>query len=208
MDYSRGDDRCVDLLVIPPRWYENIPPVLLNELATQTSVLVSDVEGVTEFGENGVPAVSFQRGSVDDLEAKLRLLKNIAPLENLSNTTRYERAPHRSVAAWLPASAVVATWFVLKPFYRARYGVGRRAITDELDRTIPAERFANCLAKRRTSFSQRGHVPTSRALAAARFPTESRVAAVGRPTPRPERNPLAGSAHLLPVSTSASTPPF
>ena len=83
MDYSRGDGRCVDLLVIPPRWYENIPPVLLNELATHTSVLVSDIEGVTEFGENGVPAVSFQRGSVDDLEAKLRLLKNRAPLENL-----------------------------------------------------------------------------------------------------------------------------
>lgn len=84
----------IDLLVIPSRWYENSPLVLLNALATHTPVLVSDVEGMTEFVEDGVNGASFQRGSVDDLEAKLRsLLKNPATLEKLSSTTRYERTP-------------------------------------------------------------------------------------------------------------------
>ncbi|QWA09348.1 glycosyltransferase [Sodalis ligni] len=37
--------RDMDLFVIPSRWYENSPLVLLNSLATHTPVVVSDVEG-------------------------------------------------------------------------------------------------------------------------------------------------------------------
>ncbi|UUZ69980.1 glycosyltransferase family 4 protein [Polaromonas sp. P2-4] len=43
----------IDFLVIPSRWYENSPLVLLNSLATHTPVIVSDVEGMTEFVEDG-----------------------------------------------------------------------------------------------------------------------------------------------------------
>lgn len=82
----------LDLLVIPSRWYENSPLVLLNALATHTPVLVSDVEGMTEFVEDGVNGASFQRGSVDDMEEKLRtLLKDPERLPALSRTTSYER---------------------------------------------------------------------------------------------------------------------
>lgn len=86
--------RDMDLLVIPSRWYENSPLVLLNALATHTPVLVSDVEGMTEFlvaGENGH---SFKRGSVDNLEKYLRdLITTPDNLYSLANTTKYERTP-------------------------------------------------------------------------------------------------------------------
>lgn len=82
----------IDLLVIPSRWYENSPLVLLNALATHTPVLIADVAGMTEFVEEGVNGCYFQRGSVDDLEAKLRaLLKEPDTLARLSETTRYDR---------------------------------------------------------------------------------------------------------------------
>lgn len=85
--------RDMDLLVIPSRWYENSPLVLLNALATHTPVLVSDVAGMTEFLQPGVNGDSFERGNVDDLELKLRrLVESPSVLERLAATTQYERS--------------------------------------------------------------------------------------------------------------------
>ena len=82
----------MDLLVIPSRWYENSPLVLLNALATHTPVLVADVAGMTEFLIPGLNGDSFERGNVDDLELKLRnLVKSNIKLESLSKTTSYDR---------------------------------------------------------------------------------------------------------------------
>jgi glycosyltransferase involved in cell wall biosynthesis len=82
----------MDLLVIPSRWYENSPLVLLNALATHTPVLVSDVAGMTEFLKPGVNGDSFERGNVDDLELKLRnFVESRTKLESLSTTTSYDR---------------------------------------------------------------------------------------------------------------------
>lgn len=83
----------IDLLVIPSRWYENSPLVLLNALATHTPVLVSDVAGMTEFLEPGLNGLAFARGDIDDLTRKLRaLLEAPGQLQALSETTRYERS--------------------------------------------------------------------------------------------------------------------
>ena len=54
--------RPMDLLAIPSTWYENSPLVLLNALATHTPVLVSDVQGLTEFIREGIDGWSFKRG--------------------------------------------------------------------------------------------------------------------------------------------------
>ena len=82
----------LDLLVIPSRWYENSPLVLLNALATHTPVAVSDVAGMTEFLDAGRNGFSFQRGSVDDLERVLReLLNDQDKLYSLPLTTEYGR---------------------------------------------------------------------------------------------------------------------
>ena len=43
----------IDVLVIPSRWYENSPLVLLYALATKTPVIVTDMKGMSEFVRNG-----------------------------------------------------------------------------------------------------------------------------------------------------------
>jgi glycosyltransferase involved in cell wall biosynthesis len=86
--------RTVDLLVIPSRWYENSPLVLLNALATHTPVLVSNVAGMTEFVEAGVNGYSFERGSAGDLHAKLSaLVSDPSHLYSIAKSTHYERTP-------------------------------------------------------------------------------------------------------------------
>ncbi len=82
----------IDLFVIPSRWYENSPLVLLNSLATHTPVIVSDVAGMTEFLTEGVNGYSFKRGDANDLYAKLKqVLETPETLSQLSLTTSYER---------------------------------------------------------------------------------------------------------------------
>jgi glycosyltransferase involved in cell wall biosynthesis len=82
----------LDLLVIPSRWYENSPLVLLNGLASHTPVLVSDVDGMTEFVEIGRSGFTFKRSDRGDLERVLREIVN-APdaLRAMTRTTEYPR---------------------------------------------------------------------------------------------------------------------
>jgi glycosyltransferase involved in cell wall biosynthesis len=89
----------IDLLVIPSRWYENSPLVLLNALATHTPVLVSDVEGMTEFLDQGKNGSSFTRGCVDSLH--YNLVSYINQKERLfafSKTTHFERSTENMAA--------------------------------------------------------------------------------------------------------------
>lgn len=88
--------RDMDLLVIPSRWYENSPLVLLNALATHTPVLVSDVAGMTEFLVMGHNGYAFERGNVDHLEQYLReLVNNPENLYSLATKTEYERTTNK-----------------------------------------------------------------------------------------------------------------
>ncbi len=82
----------LDVVVIPSTWYENSPLILLQALATQTPVIVSDVAGMTEFLRPGENGFAFQRGDTASLAATLRYFAEdpvLAPRMRL--TTRYER---------------------------------------------------------------------------------------------------------------------
>jgi glycosyltransferase involved in cell wall biosynthesis len=82
----------IDLLVIPSRWYENSPLVLLNALATHTPVLVTDVAGMTEFVKPGINGFTFELGNVDHLfQQLLRILKGKNDLLRMTETTHYEK---------------------------------------------------------------------------------------------------------------------
>jgi glycosyltransferase involved in cell wall biosynthesis len=82
----------LDVLVIPSRWYENSPLVLLYALATHTPVVVSRVEGLTEFLEEGRNGFSFERGSAADLGRVLsQFLADPTLAGRLSCSTTYER---------------------------------------------------------------------------------------------------------------------
>jgi glycosyltransferase involved in cell wall biosynthesis len=84
--------REIDVLVIPSRWYENSPLVLLYALATHTPVVVSRVEGLTEFLKEGVNGFSFERGSCSDLRRVLqRFISDPALAARMATTTNYAR---------------------------------------------------------------------------------------------------------------------
>ncbi len=81
----------MDVLVIPSRWYENSPLVLLNALSSHTPVIVSDVAGMTEFVREGVNGYAFARGSSMALADVLRHIDGDRDaLRTLSTSTRYE----------------------------------------------------------------------------------------------------------------------
>lgn len=89
----------MDVLVIPSVWYENSPLVLLDALATKTPVIVSDVEGLTEFISEGETGLSFARGSVDALTAAMRqLVDDPKLLESMIQKTAYPRTIEDMVA--------------------------------------------------------------------------------------------------------------
>jgi len=93
----------LDFLVIPSRWYENSPLVLLNALASHTPVIVSDVEGMTEFVEEGKNGYVFSRGNTNDLERVLReILAEPSRARDMSGTTEYVRTTRIMVEDVLP----------------------------------------------------------------------------------------------------------
>lgn len=82
----------LDFLVIPSTWYENSPLVLLDALASHTPVIVSDVDGLTEFLELDKNGYVFARGSVDDLERVLLKIVQQPELScKMSEHTEYKR---------------------------------------------------------------------------------------------------------------------
>jgi glycosyltransferase involved in cell wall biosynthesis len=82
----------LDLLTIPSRWYENSPLVLLNALASHTPVLVSDVEGMTEFVEPHRNGFTFQRSDGADLTNILRgIVADPNSLRAMARSTEYPR---------------------------------------------------------------------------------------------------------------------
>ena len=89
----------IDVLVIPSRWYENSPLVLLYALATHTPVIVADVAGMTEFLDPEINGVAFARGNVDSLAAALRrFIDEPALAAKMSSQTNYERTSRDMVA--------------------------------------------------------------------------------------------------------------
>ncbi|MGC2164983.1 MAG: glycosyltransferase, partial [Gallionella sp.] len=82
----------LDFLVIPSTWYENSPLVLLNALASHTPVIVSNVEGLTEFLETGKNCYIFKRGSARDLERVMKyILANSQRSRKMTQTTHYPK---------------------------------------------------------------------------------------------------------------------
>jgi len=82
----------IDYLVIPSRWSENSPLILLQALATHTPVVVSDVDGMTEFVTEGKNGFIFP---VDNVVALSNILNRIVSdpdmSRRMSNSTHYYR---------------------------------------------------------------------------------------------------------------------
>jgi glycosyltransferase involved in cell wall biosynthesis len=82
----------IDVLVIPSRWYENSPLVLLYALATKTPVIVTDMKGMNEFIRNGYNGYTFKKDNAAQLmEIMQKIVDNPASLLQLSENAEYSK---------------------------------------------------------------------------------------------------------------------
>ncbi len=82
----------IDVLVIPSRWYENSPLVLLYALATKTPVIVTDMKGMSEFVRNGVNGFTFKKDNAAHLgQIMQQIVDNPAALLQLSKNADYAK---------------------------------------------------------------------------------------------------------------------
>lgn len=81
-----------DVVVVPSRWYENSPLVILQALANGIPVVATNIGGIPEFIHHGINGLLFERDNVDDLEKQLRSLVESRELVNkLSCNAKYNR---------------------------------------------------------------------------------------------------------------------
>ena len=81
-----------DVLVIPSRWYENSPLVLLYALATRTPVIVTDVKGMSEFVKDGFNGYTFQKNNVEHLSTMMqKIVDDPSSVERLSQNAVYTK---------------------------------------------------------------------------------------------------------------------
>ncbi|MFO1054585.1 MAG: glycosyltransferase [Planctomycetota bacterium] len=85
----------IDVLVVPSRWYENTPFVVLEAFAAQVPVLVADLGGLSECVRDGIDGELFRPGDVADL--RTRLLRLAREPERLA-TYRRNRPSVKSIA--------------------------------------------------------------------------------------------------------------
>ena len=82
----------MDFLVIPSRWYENSPLVLLYALATKTPVIVTDVKGLSEFVTNDINGYTFKKDSSEHLRGIMqRIVDEPDRVERLSRNAAYTK---------------------------------------------------------------------------------------------------------------------
>ncbi|WP_029558221.1 glycosyltransferase family 4 protein [Xanthobacter sp. 91] len=89
----------MDVLVIPSTWVENSPLILLQALATHTPVVISDVEGMNEFIEEGRNGFGFTQGSDAALTRVIgRFAAEPGLARAMSALTQYERTSRHMAA--------------------------------------------------------------------------------------------------------------
>jgi glycosyltransferase involved in cell wall biosynthesis len=76
----------IDVLVVPSIWHENSPLVLRNAVATDTPVIVADMEGMRPYVQHLGNGLLFEAGNVDDLYLKLQYV-----LDNPELLDRFRR---------------------------------------------------------------------------------------------------------------------
>lgn len=82
----------IDVLVIPSRWYENSPLVLLYAQATKTPVIVTDTKGMSEFVQNGHNGFTFKKDNAVHLgQIMQQIVDNPAMLLQLSKNSGYSK---------------------------------------------------------------------------------------------------------------------
>jgi glycosyltransferase involved in cell wall biosynthesis len=94
-----------DVLVVPSRWYENSPNVILEAQAAGTPVITCDHGGMAEMVRHNVDGLLVEPGSKAALEAALR--RTIAEPDLIKQFRRNIRQPHSTLHEMTPEDAAL-----------------------------------------------------------------------------------------------------
>ena len=64
----------IDVLVVPSRWYENSPNVILEAFEMKRPVIVTNLGGMAELVESEVSGLVFELNNIDDLQRQIERL--------------------------------------------------------------------------------------------------------------------------------------
>ena len=70
----------IDVIVVPPIWYDNSPQVVFEAFSAGVPVVGSKIGGIPDFVETGVNGLLFEAGNSDDLYACISNLVNTPSL--------------------------------------------------------------------------------------------------------------------------------
>lgn len=88
-----------DVIVVPSRWYENCPTVILEAQRAGVPVIATNLGGMAELVDDGVDGLLFTLNDVDDLKTQIRkLLENPDLLPYFRANTPYVKSPDEEVA--------------------------------------------------------------------------------------------------------------
>ena len=89
----------LDVLVMPSRWYENAPTVILEAFAMGLPVVTTNLGGMAEMVQHERNGLLFELNSVADLRAQLmRLIREPGLVTRLEAGIPYVRTAHEEVA--------------------------------------------------------------------------------------------------------------
>jgi glycosyltransferase involved in cell wall biosynthesis len=75
----------IDVMVVPPIWYDNSPQVVFEAFAAGVPVIGSDIGGIPDFVDHGVNGYLFAHGDAEELAKYMNaLLADHTLLEKLS----------------------------------------------------------------------------------------------------------------------------
>jgi len=66
----------IDVLVVPPLWYDNAPQVVFEGLSAGIPVIGARIGGIPDFVQDGKNGLLFESGNVDELVEKMSILAN------------------------------------------------------------------------------------------------------------------------------------
>lgn len=80
----------IDVLVVPPIWYDNAPQVVMEALAANIPVIGSDIGGIPDFVKDGVNGYLFKAGNYHELSNIInKILSSPDEIKSLRSGSSY-----------------------------------------------------------------------------------------------------------------------
>lgn len=109
----------IDIIVVPPIWYDNSPQVVFEAFSAGVPVIGSKIGGIPDFVETGVNGLLFEAGNVDDLSDCMSGLVNTP---SLVDSMRKKIKPMKTMRSHVDELSVVYRELILANYNKKKWG--------------------------------------------------------------------------------------